>query len=94
MEKTFESARSRMGRSRLGGVARSLGEPARTAGHQLSLPIPGAEPTGRTRREVLSGAVLVPDWLDPDAQREIVAAFREWSLPPGRLGITIRETGL
>ncbi len=38
----------------------------------------------RPRREVAPGAVHLPDWLDPDAQRRLVAACRDWSRPgPG-----------
>lgn len=32
----------------------------------------------RPRREVAPGAVHVPDWLDPEAQRELVGACRGW----------------
>jgi alkylated DNA repair protein (DNA oxidative demethylase) len=32
----------------------------------------------RPRREVAPGAVHVPDWLDPEAQRELVEACRGW----------------
>jgi alkylated DNA repair protein (DNA oxidative demethylase) len=35
----------------------------------------------RDRREIAPGAVHVPDWLDPDAQRHLVEACREWSRP-------------
>ncbi len=42
----------------------------------------------RRRRVVAPGAVHVPDWLDRDAQRLLVAACREWSRPgPGRPGM-------
>ena len=37
----------------------------------------------RTRREVGPGAVHVPDWLDLDAQVELVARCREWGRDPG-----------
>ncbi|MFC3495740.1 alpha-ketoglutarate-dependent dioxygenase AlkB family protein [Glycomyces rhizosphaerae] len=36
----------------------------------------------RDRAEVAPGAVLVPDWLDLERQRELVAACREWARPP------------
>jgi len=36
----------------------------------------------RTRTEVAPGAVLVPDWLDADRQRDLVAACREWARGP------------
>jgi alkylated DNA repair protein (DNA oxidative demethylase) len=33
----------------------------------------------------MPGAVLVPDWLSFDAQRALVAEFREWARPPAGL---------
>lgn len=39
----------------------------------------------RQTREVTPGAVHVPDWLDPDAQRRLVDACRHWARP-GRNG--------
>ncbi|WP_215548287.1 alpha-ketoglutarate-dependent dioxygenase AlkB family protein [Amycolatopsis sp. CA-230715] len=39
----------------------------------------------RPRAEVAPGAVHVPDWLDEDAQRELVTACRDWASGPGRL---------
>ncbi|MET8676564.1 alpha-ketoglutarate-dependent dioxygenase AlkB [Streptomyces sp. NPDC004647] len=39
----------------------------------------------RTRAEVAPGAVHAPDWLDPDAQRELVDECREWAKPPAGL---------
>ncbi|MFI9825551.1 alpha-ketoglutarate-dependent dioxygenase AlkB family protein [Streptomyces sp. NPDC052013] len=39
----------------------------------------------RTRTEVAPGAVHVPDWLDPRAQRELLEACREWARPPAGL---------
>jgi alkylated DNA repair protein (DNA oxidative demethylase) len=42
----------------------------------------------RGRRELGPGAVHVPDWLDLDGQRELVAAFREWAAPPAGLHAT------
>jgi alkylated DNA repair protein (DNA oxidative demethylase) len=35
--------------------------------------------------QVADGAVHLPDWLDLDEQRRMVAACREWASPPGRL---------
>lgn len=35
----------------------------------------------RERREVAPGAVHLPDWLEPDAQRRLVRACRQWSRP-------------
>ncbi|WP_235871189.1 alpha-ketoglutarate-dependent dioxygenase AlkB family protein [Rhodococcus spongiicola] len=36
----------------------------------------------RPRRTIAPGAVLVPDWLDPDRQRALVAACRGWARGP------------
>lgn len=36
----------------------------------------------RTRAEVAPGAVHLPGWLEPDRQRELVAACREWARGP------------
>ncbi|MFI5685333.1 alpha-ketoglutarate-dependent dioxygenase AlkB family protein [Streptomyces sp. NPDC051636] len=47
-------------------------------------------PRGRT--QVVPGAVHVPDWLDPDAQRELLAACRRWARPPAGLR-TVRTPG-
>lgn len=71
--------------SRLGGVPTVL--PAASAPgseRQLALVSMVTEPC-RSRVEVLPGAVHVPDWLELDAQRDLVAQFRRWALPPGGL---------
>ncbi|MEU5591680.1 alpha-ketoglutarate-dependent dioxygenase AlkB [Streptomyces sp. NPDC020298] len=47
-------------------------------------------PRGRTH--VVPGAVHVPDWLDAGAQRELLAACREWARPPAGLR-TVRTPG-
>ncbi|WP_305093047.1 alpha-ketoglutarate-dependent dioxygenase AlkB [Prescottella sp. R16] len=57
----------------------------------------------RPRRTVAPGAVHVPDWLDTDDQRRLVAACREWArgpipmratrLPTGRL-MSVQSVGL
>jgi alkylated DNA repair protein (DNA oxidative demethylase) len=48
--------------------------------------MPFAEPAARRqRREVLPGVVLVPDWLDGDAQRALVEDVRRWAQPPAGL---------
>ncbi|MFI9722654.1 alpha-ketoglutarate-dependent dioxygenase AlkB [Streptomyces sp. NPDC052396] len=46
----------------------------------------------RDQAEVAPGAVHVPDWLDLDAQRELLAACREWARPPAGLR-TVRTPG-
>ncbi|MFF3464085.1 alpha-ketoglutarate-dependent dioxygenase AlkB family protein [Streptomyces sp. NPDC001984] len=46
----------------------------------------------RERIEVAPGAVHIPDWLDADAQRELLAACREWARPPAGLR-TVRTPG-
>ncbi|MFF4763032.1 alpha-ketoglutarate-dependent dioxygenase AlkB family protein [Streptomyces sp. NPDC001292] len=47
-------------------------------------------PRGRT--QIAPGAVHVPDWLDPDRQRALLAACREWARPPAGLR-TVRTPG-
>ncbi|MFJ7071579.1 alpha-ketoglutarate-dependent dioxygenase AlkB family protein [Streptomyces sp. NPDC098781] len=51
-----------------------------------------AELFPRERTEVAPGAVHVPDWLDARAQRELLAACREWARPPAGLR-TVRTPG-
>lgn len=51
-----------------------------------------AELFPRDRTEVAPGAVHVPDWLAPGAQRELLAACREWARPPAGLR-TVRTPG-
>ncbi|MFF4547122.1 alpha-ketoglutarate-dependent dioxygenase AlkB family protein [Streptomyces sp. NPDC001435] len=46
----------------------------------------------RERTEVAPGAVHMPDWLDARAQRELLAACREWARPPAGLR-TVRTPG-
>jgi DNA oxidative demethylase len=48
------------------------------------MPLGGAEPL-RSRCEVLPDVVLVPDWLDGEAQRRLVEDFRRWAQPPAGL---------
>ena len=51
---------------------------------QLSLPIAStARPT--ERHELLPGVVHITSWLDLEAQRELVRAFRRWAAPPAGL---------
>lgn len=51
-----------------------------------------AELFPRSRTEVAPGAVHLPDWLHPDAQRELLDACREWARPPAGLR-TVRTPG-
>jgi alkylated DNA repair protein (DNA oxidative demethylase) len=87
-------SRSTTARSRLGGVPTSLPpEVATTAGieHQLALPIALGERPSWV--EVLPAVVLVPGWLDLDAQRALVRDFRRWALPPAGLRHPRMPTG-
>jgi alkylated DNA repair protein (DNA oxidative demethylase) len=71
--------------SRLGGVPvdiDSLGVAVAPARQMALLDEP--EPP-RPTAEVLPGVVHVPDWLDLDTQRALVAEFREWARPPAGL---------
>jgi alkylated DNA repair protein (DNA oxidative demethylase) len=72
--------------ARLGGAPVGLGPPADPVGApvgQLALGL-ATEPA-RTRTEPRPGIVHVPDWLDLDEQRALVADFREWARPPAGL---------
>ncbi|MFG3249707.1 alpha-ketoglutarate-dependent dioxygenase AlkB family protein [Streptomyces sp. NPDC048187] len=51
-----------------------------------------AELFPRTPAEIAPGAVHVPDWLDTDAQRELLDACRDWARPPAGLR-TVRTPG-
>ncbi|AWT41566.1 MULTISPECIES: alpha-ketoglutarate-dependent dioxygenase AlkB family protein [Streptomyces] len=51
-----------------------------------------AELFPRERTVVAPGAVHVPDWLDPDAQRRLLDACRQWARPPAGLR-TVRTPG-
>ncbi|MFI8189339.1 alpha-ketoglutarate-dependent dioxygenase AlkB family protein [Streptomyces sp. NPDC085946] len=51
-----------------------------------------AELFPRPRAQVAPGAVHVPDWLDAAAQRDLLAACREWARPPAGLR-TVRTPG-
>jgi alkylated DNA repair protein (DNA oxidative demethylase) len=71
--------------SRLGGVPvdiDALGVAGPPAGQLALLQEPD---TPRTTAEVLPGVVHVPDWLDIEEQRALVAEFREWARPPAGL---------
>jgi alkylated DNA repair protein (DNA oxidative demethylase) len=88
------TARRRGARSRQGGQPTTLPPPGVGAGgpaRQLVLAV--APELDRARREVLPGAVHVPDWLDHDAQRALVADFRRWALPPAGLRHPRMPTG-
>jgi len=52
----------------------------------------GLEPAGAPV-EVLPDAVHLPRWLDPAAQRQLVAAFRDWAQPPAGLRHPRMPTG-
>lgn len=93
-------------RSRLGGVPATLpplelADAAESAdprsggaatGRQLAMPF-AHEPPPRDRRELLPGVVHVPGWLDLGAQRDLVADFRRWALPPAGLRYPRMPTG-
>ncbi|MFE4581833.1 alpha-ketoglutarate-dependent dioxygenase AlkB family protein [Streptomyces chartreusis] len=51
-----------------------------------------AELFPRERTEVAPGAVHLPEWLDPSAQRELLEACRDWARPPAGLR-TVRTPG-
>ncbi|MER6063058.1 alpha-ketoglutarate-dependent dioxygenase AlkB [Streptomyces sp. NPDC001792] len=51
-----------------------------------------AELFPRERAQVAPGAVHVPDWLDADVQRDLLAACRRWARPPAGLR-TVRTPG-
>ncbi|WP_190014721.1 alpha-ketoglutarate-dependent dioxygenase AlkB family protein [Streptomyces lucensis] len=51
-----------------------------------------AELFPRERAQVAPGAVHVPDWLDAERQRDLLAACREWARPPAGLR-TVRTPG-
>jgi alkylated DNA repair protein (DNA oxidative demethylase) len=81
-------ARRRGARSSRGGVPTVLPEPATPPDRQLALSLGGdvdATERAPVRHEVLPDVVLVSGWLDLDAQRSLVAAFRRWAIPPAGL---------
>src|SRR5262245_59497697 len=82
--------------SRVGGEPTVVGDP--DVGRQLALAVdelPGRDTGNRVdlSEEVLPGAVLVPGWLDHDAQRGLVEDFRRWALPPAGLRRPRMPTG-
>lgn len=82
------SKRGRMGTSQLGGVATSLPSPSRPAG-QLALPLGPTSSADagreRDRRELLPDVVHIAGWLGIEQQRNLVAQFERWALPPAGL---------
>ncbi|MDH6710982.1 alkylated DNA repair protein (DNA oxidative demethylase) [Kitasatospora sp. MAA19] len=54
--------------------------------------LPGS-PAARGRVEPAPGAVLLPGWLDAEAQLRLVAACREWARPPAGLHAVRMPTG-
>ena len=75
------STRARMGTSRLGGVPTTL-PPATDLPPSAQLDLPIVRPA---RSTPLPGVVHLADWLSADRQRALVAAFREWAVPPAGL---------
>jgi alkylated DNA repair protein (DNA oxidative demethylase) len=73
------TARRGGARSRIAGVPTVLGPPAEPIPTLLTLP------DERSRHEPLPDVVLVPRWLDDEAQQALVRAFRTWALPPAGL---------
>jgi alkylated DNA repair protein (DNA oxidative demethylase) len=72
-----------MGRSRLGGVPTVLPPPGATVEGQLGLALDA--PDAPARHDVMPGVVHLTGWLDRERQRELVAAFRQWAVPPAGL---------
>src|SRR5438552_9409360 len=68
--------------SRLGAERVELGSESGASG-QLALALLTDAP--RRVHEPRPGIVHVPDWLSLDAQRELVAGFRDWVRPPAGL---------
>src|SRR4051794_20187292 len=85
------SARREPVRSRVGGVATSVGAPADDPPGQLALGV--LAPETRPRTHPLVDVVHVPDWLDLDEQRRLVDDFRRWALPPAGLRRPRMPTG-
>lgn len=71
----------------------TLGPPAAGPVGQLGLGLELEPAEVRVREEVLPGAVLIPGWLDLDAQRALVADFRRWAVPPAGLRHPRMPTG-
>src|SRR6476619_2608148 len=84
------SARREPVRSRMGGAPTTMEPPSAGPAGQLALDVRG-EP--RPRSQPLPDVVHVPDWLDDDQQRSLVADFRAWALPPAGLRHPRMPTG-
>ncbi|MFJ2582584.1 alpha-ketoglutarate-dependent dioxygenase AlkB [Kitasatospora aureofaciens] len=54
---------------------------------------PSGASAARERSEPAPGAVLLPGWLDADAQLRLVAACREWARPPAGMHTVRMPTG-
>src|SRR5437763_5108272 len=78
----------RRGRSRSGGVPVALAD-----GPGAPATLFGDVAPAAARRAVLPGAVVVPQWLDDEAQRDLATAFREWARPPAGLRHPRMPTG-
>ncbi|GAA5014385.1 alpha-ketoglutarate-dependent dioxygenase AlkB [Kitasatospora paranensis] len=50
-------------------------------------------PFPRERAEPAPGAVHLPDWLDPQEQRDLVRACRDWARPPAGMRTIRLPTG-
>ena len=59
--------------------------PSSGTGSQRQLTLVPEPESRRVAREVLPGAVHVPEWLDLGSQRRLVEHFRAWALPPAGL---------
>ncbi|GAA2783443.1 alpha-ketoglutarate-dependent dioxygenase AlkB [Kitasatospora paracochleata] len=55
--------------------------------------VSGSELFPRERADPAPGAVLLPDWLDPDEQRALVEACRDWARPPAGMRTVTLPTG-
>jgi alkylated DNA repair protein (DNA oxidative demethylase) len=73
-----------MGRSRLGGVATTLGPAEGSPPRQLALAM-SSPPAATVPEVLLPGAVKIAGWLSHEVQRSLAAAFRAWALPPAGL---------
>jgi alkylated DNA repair protein (DNA oxidative demethylase) len=73
-------------------VPTTLADAAPVAEGQLALAIAEPGPL-RTRQEPLPNVVHIPDWLDADAQGDLVKQFRRWAEPPAGLRHPRMPTG-